>query len=175
MMSLMWFLLKDPHVPGPLIKGKPVTFWTRQLRVATFDVDVIGSPVTEKDVALPALVRQLSLHDSLVRDSVKGLWRQLPAGLRGRFREPMTSAELRAGAATARCAVVRWVDIERDAAAGRARGLQRPGGRQPSTGAAIMVRSPRARQGFRERVAGCHDWHGCEDSRPNRTRAGPCR
>ena len=121
--ALLWVLLSEPR--GPLISGKPVAYWTRQLRAGHMDPvviavqgnsasywtrrlhaghmdpDVIGALASDKAVAVPALVRQLSLPDSRVKDAVKRLWRRLPAPLRARIPEPTTRGELRAGAAFA--------------------------------------------------------------------------
>ena len=99
MTALLWFMLKDPQVPDPLIGGKPITWWTRQIRAGEVNGSVIDALVRGKDVAIPALIRQLSIPDAPARDSVKRLWRQLPPWLRSRLPEPTTTAELRRGAA----------------------------------------------------------------------------
>ena len=97
--GVLWFLLDDAESRGPLIQGKPVAYWTRQLRVAVVDPDVISTLASDKAVAVPALLRQLSLPDSRAKEVAKGLWRRLPPMLRARVPEPTTRAELRARAA----------------------------------------------------------------------------
>lgn len=100
--ALLWFLLNDPESQGPLIQGKPVAYWTRQLNsLEQVDRNVIITFANEKSVAIPALVRQLSFPDSAAKDLAKSLWRRLPPMLRERVSEPITGAELRAGAAFA--------------------------------------------------------------------------
>ena len=97
---LTLLLLSEPASPRPLVGGKPVTFWTRQLRPSRFDEGVIAALVTEKEVAIPALIQQLAIRDRPIRDFIKLLWRKLPPSLQTKFAEPVTSAELRAGAAS---------------------------------------------------------------------------
>jgi len=99
--GVLWLLLHDPDSQGPLIKGKPVAYWTRQLRTGHMDPDVIITLANEKSVAIPALVRQLSLPDSAAKDFTKRLWRRLPPMLRDRVSEPTTRADRREGAAFA--------------------------------------------------------------------------
>lgn len=95
--ALLWLLLSDSH--GPLINGKPVAYWTRQLSLVQMDQRAINALAGEKAVAIPALVKQLSLPDLAVKDFAKRLWRGLPSALQDLVPEPTTRAELRAGAA----------------------------------------------------------------------------
>ena len=95
----LWFLLGDPESRGPLLHGKPVTYWTQ--RTAQRDPAAISVLAGDKAVAIPALVRQLSLRDSRVKDAAKGLWRRLPPMLRAGVPEPTTPWELRREAAFA--------------------------------------------------------------------------
>jgi hypothetical protein len=64
--ALLWVLLSEPR--GPLIKGKPVAYWSGQLRFVKSDSGVLSLLANEKGAAIPALVRQLSLPDSAVKD-----------------------------------------------------------------------------------------------------------
>jgi hypothetical protein len=84
--ALLWFLLDDPASRGPLIRGKPVTYWTRQLSPVPRNPEVITYLANERSVAIPALVQQLSLPDVATKDFTKKLWRRLPAPLRARAR-----------------------------------------------------------------------------------------
>ena len=111
--ALLWLLLDDPESRGPLIQGKPASYWTRRLRADQVDPEVINAVASEKSVAIPALVQQLSLPDSTVKDFAKRLWLRLPAALRNRVPEPTTRAELRGGAAHALVVVCRRRSIAR--------------------------------------------------------------
>jgi hypothetical protein len=99
--ALLWVWLSKSDASGPLINGKPATFWTRQLTPFPKDPEVITSLANERSLAIPTLVQQLSLPDVAVNDFAKKLWRRLPAALQARVPEPITRAELRAGAAFA--------------------------------------------------------------------------
>jgi HEAT repeat protein len=99
--ALLWMLLMDPYARGPAIKGKPLAFWTRQLRAGQMNRDVIRALATERGVAVPALVKQLSLPDSAASDYAKRLWRRLPPTVQNKVPTPTTRGELRAGAAFA--------------------------------------------------------------------------
>jgi len=100
--AVLWFLLDDPAARGPLIKGKPVAYWTRQLLhpVPPYP-DAMSTLANEKSVAIPALVHQLSLPDVAAKDFAKKLWLWLPGPLQARVPAPITRAELRAGAVLA--------------------------------------------------------------------------
>lgn len=100
--ALLWFLFDDRDSHGPLIKGKPVAYWTRHLlHGSKIAPDAISTLAAEKSVAIPALVQQLSLPDSAARGFPKNLWRRLPAMLRKWVPEPITPAEFRAASAFA--------------------------------------------------------------------------
>ena len=98
---VLWLLLHTPASHSPLIQGKPLAYWTRQLSLSPLDQDAIDALASEKAVAMPALVKQLLLPDSRIVDAVKGLWGRLPAPLRDRIPKPTTRAELRAEAGNA--------------------------------------------------------------------------
>jgi len=52
--ALLWLLLNDADSQGPLIKGKPVAYWTRQFRPFPEDLDAISALAAEKSLAIPA-------------------------------------------------------------------------------------------------------------------------